>query len=369
MKEKKLLIFMPSVEDGGVEKNFFLIVNYLSKKIHDITIITAHKSIRKRLDKKIKLITPNSNIWITRSRYPKYFICLIYLTLFLLRNKFTLVFAFQANSYASLVAKIFRKSIITRSNSSSAGWSDNYFKKIFYKVFFKLPDRVIVNSYEFKKELDQKFNINSLTIYNPLNKAHIKNESKKKIKLTFFKRNKLRLITLGRLVDQKDHTTMIKAINLIKNKNVQLLIIGKGSNRNKLINYIRKNKMSSVIKIISFKKNPYKYLRQADIFLLTSKFEGLPNVLLEAQCLKKYIISTACPTGPKEILLSGRAGDLINIGDYVGLSNKINNYIENKHKFKNSINKKIKLGHTNLNRFDFNLNMKKYYNVIKKHIY
>ena len=75
MKEKKLLIFMPSVEDGGVEKNFFLIVNYLSKKIHDITIITAHKSIRKRLDKKIKLITPNSNIWITRSRYPKYFIC------------------------------------------------------------------------------------------------------------------------------------------------------------------------------------------------------------------------------------------------------------------------------------------------------
>ena len=129
MKEKKLLIFMPSVEDGGVEKNFFLIVNYLSKKIHDITIITAHKSIRKKLDKKIKLITPNSNIWITRSRYPKYFICLIYLTLFLLRNKFTLVFAFQANSYASLVAKIFRKSIITRSNSSSAGWSDNYFNK------------------------------------------------------------------------------------------------------------------------------------------------------------------------------------------------------------------------------------------------
>ena len=51
MKEKKLLIFMPSVEGGGVEKNFFLIVNDLIKKFSNITVITAHKSIKKRLDK------------------------------------------------------------------------------------------------------------------------------------------------------------------------------------------------------------------------------------------------------------------------------------------------------------------------------
>ena len=111
MKKKliknKLILFMPSLEGGGVEKNFFLIVNYLSKKFSNVTIITAHKSIRKKINKNINLITPNSNIWNTNSRYPKYFICLIYLTLFLLRNKFTLVFAFQANIYSIIISKIF----------------------------------------------------------------------------------------------------------------------------------------------------------------------------------------------------------------------------------------------------------------------
>ena len=117
--------------------------------------------------------------------------------------------------------------------------------------------------------------------------------------------------------------------------------------------------------IISFQKNPYKYLRLADVFLLTSKFEGLPNVLLEAQCLKKYIISTNCPTGPIEILLNGTLGDLIKIGDYKNLSKKINFYINNKKKIK----KKIINAYKNLNRFDYNYNMNKYHKIIKNYIY
>jgi len=365
MKEKKLLIFMPSVEGGGVEKNFFLIVNYLSKKFSNITIITAHKSIRKKLNKKINLIAPDSNIWITSSRYPKYFICLIYLTLFLLRNKFTLVFAFQANSYASLIAKIFRKNIITRSNSSSEGWSKNYFKKTLYKIFFKLPDQVIVNSFQFKNELDAKFGINSHVIYNPLNKNEIIKKSKEKIKLDFFKGSFIKIITVGRLVDQKDHLTMLKAINLIKDRNIKLLIIGSGQNKLKLKNYIKNNKLSSKVKIISFKKNPYKYIALSDIFLFSSIFEGLPNVLLEAQCLKKFIISTDCPTGPKEILLNGKVGEIVPMLNYKRMSKKIISY----KKTKKIVTKKILLGYKNLSRFDYNYNMDKYLKVIKKFIY
>ena len=365
MKEKKLLIFMPSVQDGGVEKNFFLIVNYLSKKFSNVTIITAHKSIRKKLNKNISLIAPDSNFWITNSRYPKYFICLIYLTLFLIRNKFTLVFAFQANIYASLITKIFRKNIITRSNSSSEGWSKNYFRKTLYKSFLKLSDQVIVNSFQFKNELDTKFGINSHVIYNPLNKNEIIKKSKEKIKLDFFKGSFVKIITVGRLVDQKDHLTMLRAINLIKDKNIKLLIIGNGKNKLKLKNYIKDNKLSSKVKIISFKKNPYKYIALADIFLFSSIYEGLPNVLLEAQCLKKFIISTNCPTGPKEILLNGKFGEIVPMLNYKKLSKKIMSY----KKTKKNIIKKIKLGYKNLNRFDYNYNMDKYSKVIKKFIY
>ena len=365
MKKKKIVIFIPSVEDGGVEKNFFLISNYLSKFYNDISIITADKSIKKYLSKKIKLITPSSNNWKKKSRYSKFFICSLYLFKFLVSNKDVLIFSFQGNAYATILAKLFGNKNITRSNSSSEGWSKNYIKKILYKIILNLSDRVIVNSYQFKKELDKKFGINSCAIYNPLNIRHIKSKSKEKINFKFFKGNYLKIITIGRLVDQKDHFTMLKSINLLDKKNVRLLIIGRGENREKLIEYIKQNKLNSKIKLIPFQKNPYKYLRLADIFLFSSKFEGLPNVLLEAQCLKKYIISSNCPTGPKEILLNGKAGDLVPIGDYKKLSDKINKYNKKNIYYK----RKILLGYKKLYRFDYKYNMKKYYNSIKKFIY
>ena len=75
--------------------------------------------------------------------------------------------------------------------------------------------------------------------------------------------------------------------------------------------------------LIGYKQNPYPYLKKANAFILSSRFEGLPNVLLEAQYLKKIIISTRCPTGPKEILLNGKAGFLFDVGSVKQLENKI----------------------------------------------
>lgn len=242
MSKKNLLIFMPSVEGGGVEKNFFLVINNLSNKFSNISLITSDKSIRKKVNFKIKLIGPNSSIWQTKSRYPKYFICTLYLMIFLIFNKNTLVFAFQANLYAILISKIFRKKVITRSNASSVGWSKNIFKKFIYKVFLRLSDQVIVNSYDFKKELDSKFKINSTVIFNPLNKFEIQKKSREKLRFNFYKKNKIKLITVGRLVDQKDQLTLLKAINLIKNKNIQLVIIGNGDRKKNLIDYILKKR-------------------------------------------------------------------------------------------------------------------------------
>ena len=365
MDEKKLLIFMPSVEDGGVEKNFYLVSNYLGTKLKNVSVITANKSIKNNLNRKIKLIGPRSTIWNTNSRYPKYLICLIYLFSFLLCNRNTLILSFQANAYASLLAKIFFIKIITRSNSSSEGWSKGSVKKFLYKIFLKLPNQIIVNSYQFKKELDTKFGIKALVIYNPLNKNEVIKKSKERVSLKFFKGKFTKIITIGRLVDQKDHITMLKAINLIKDDNIKLLIIGVGKNKSLLIKYINENKLSSKVKILPFKRNPYKYLILSDIFLFTSMFEGLPNVLLEAQCLKKFIISTNCPTGPKEILLNGKAGDIVPIRDYKKISERIKSYDIKK----KSYEKKILLGYRNLDRFDYNYNMQKYLKVIKKFIY
>ena len=368
MRKKKIVLFMPSIEGGGVEKNFFLITNYLCQTFNEITVITSSKyEAKSKLNSKIKLIGPNLNFFNIASRYPKYFICLFYLIKFLITNKHALVFAFQANGYASVISKIFRTTIITRSNSSSDGWSKNILKIFLYKFLLNLPDEVIVNSYEFKKELDRKFNINSTVIYNPLNKKEIKIKSKEKLNLKFFHKKNLKLITVGRLVGQKDQITLLKAINLIKEKiDFKLLIIGRGNEETKLKKFINKNKLTRFVKIIPFQKNPYKFIIKADLFILTSKFEGLPNVLLEAQSLKKYIISTNCPTGPKEILLNGRLGDLVKVQDYKKLASKI--LIFNKKKYKKVTYNKINYSYKKLSRFDYISNMKKYEKIIQKYI-
>jgi glycosyltransferase involved in cell wall biosynthesis len=220
---------------------------------------------------------------------------------------------------------------------------------------------VIVNSIIFKKELKKKFNVNALCIYNPLNVREIKILSKKKINNNHFKSNNLKLLNIGRLVDQKDQITFLKALNLLKEKiKFKAIIIGNGIKKEELLNFIKKNKLQNRVKIIKFQKNPFTYIKMTDILVHTAKFEGLPNVLLEAAVLKKFIISTNCPTGPSEILLNGKGGELVKIGDYKKIANIIEYY--SKRKAKN----KITLTSKNLYRFDYDKNLDKYSNVIKK---
>ena len=95
-------------------------------------------------------------------------------------------------------------------------------------------------------------------------------------------------------------------------------------------------------------------------FVFTSKFEGLPNVLLEALSLKKFVISTNCPTGPSEILLRGKAGYLFEIGNYKQLAKKI--LIHYKRQRRNKL--MTNYGYLSLSRYDYKKNCEKYFNLI-----
>ena len=90
----------------------------------------------------------------------------------------------------------------------------------------------------------------------------------------------------------------------------------------------------------------------------------MPNVLLEAAVLKKFIISSNCQTGPKEILLNGKGGLLFKVGDYKDLANKIIIFKKNKKKFFN----KVKITYKALDRFSYKLNIEKYFFLEKKYI-
>ncbi len=356
MKQKKLIIFMPTIEEGGVEKNLFIISNYLIEKTSNVSLITISKKFKNKFSKKINLITFNFDFLERMGRRKKFFLGLYLLFVQILKNRDSIVFCLQGNIYCIILCKLLGIKIIVRSNSSPDGWSQNSFKILCYKFIFSLADKIIVNSIDFKKKFKIKFNLDAVCIYNPLNKKEIIKKSKIKYDIQF-NNKKLHLINVGRLVDQKDQMTLLKAVNLIKDKlNFNLLIVGEGEEKNKLLNYIKKYNLTKKVKLIGYKKNPYNLIRRSNIFILSSTYEGLPNVLLETQVLKTYIISSNCPTGPREILLNGKAGSLFKVGDYNSLSKMIIDFSKKKNKH----SKEISIGYKNLYRFDYNKNLNKY---------
>ncbi len=363
MNQKRIIIFMPTIDIGGVEKNFFLITNYLSTKFKGVSVISLSSSQRKKLSPKIKFITFENKLSYLMGRRIKFIISLFLLFKEIIRNPNSLVFCFQGLAYCTILCKILSTKIIIRSNSSPSGWSNNYIKKKLYKKIYSMANKIIVNSEEFKKEIKSKFNLDSKCIYNPLNKYEILRYSRKNVDINFFKKKNFKIISVARFSKQKDHECLIKSINLLKNKyrNIRVLLIGSGDKKREIQNMINELKLKKIIKILDFKKNPYPYIKKSNIFVLSSKFEGLPNVLLEALTLNKFVISSDCPTGPSEILDNGKGGFLFNIGDFKQLSKKIISAIHNKKECK----KKLQFAKKRLHRFDFSRNLLAYYNFLK----
>ncbi len=149
-----------------------------------------------------------------------------------------------------------------------------------------------------------------------------------------------------------------------KFKKCKLLIIGRGYKEKFLKKYILENKLQKIVKLIGYKENPESYIKISDVFVLSSLYEGLPNVLIESLYLKKYIISSNCHTGPKEILNNGQYGDLFKVGDYNQLFKLLKNF-NNKSK---KIKYKIGQGYKSLARFNHNNNCIKYFLIISKYL-
>ncbi len=352
--KKKIIFYIPSIEGGGVEKNLYLLIKYLPKQIGKIHIITANKIINN--SKNVKYICPNSNYWCKKNRILKNIIC-IYLLIKNFWSSKVVILSFQSNLTSIIISKILRFRVLIRLNTSLKKYLDNFFKRITFKFFYSLSDIIIVNSKFFQKELLSQVNLKSHLIYN-LNAI-----KKKRKKLDFFKKfNGLKILNIGRLTDQKDQLTLIKGLEILKknNKKFRCCIIGRGAFKNILISEIKRLNLGKYIKLVGFKNNAEQYISQSDIFVLSSKFEGLPNVLIESQSYGVPIIASNCPTGPNEILMGGKLGELFPVGNYSILANKLLNFSKNKKvlKLKSFYAKKY------LKRFDPIINSQKYSKLI-----
>ena len=115
MSQKKIIVFMPSIEGGGVEKNFFIITNYLSTKFNDVSVISLSNHCRSHLDNKIKIITTSSQYINFLSRRLKFIVSLMFLFKEIINNKNVTVFCFQGIAYCTILCRLLSAKIVIRS--------------------------------------------------------------------------------------------------------------------------------------------------------------------------------------------------------------------------------------------------------------
>lgn len=129
------------------------------------------------------------------------------------------------------------------------------------------------------------------------------------------------VMAMGRLTRQKDFPTLLKAFAIVaKQRTCRLMIIGEGRDRQELQRLAVHEGIDDRVEMIGFKSNPYGYLRQASLFVLSSAWEGSPNALTEALALGIPVVATDCPSGPREILDGGRIAPLVDVGDYQAMA-------------------------------------------------
>ncbi len=124
------------------------------------------------------------------------------------------------------------------------------------------------------------------------------------------------VLAAGRLVTAKDFEMLLHAFARIrKARDCRLIILGEGEKRKVLQNLCETLGVAEDVEITGFVSNPYTYMQRCDVFALSSAWEGFPTVLVEALACGAKIVSTDCPSGPREILCDGKFGSLTPVGD------------------------------------------------------
>lgn len=355
MKKIKLLFVLPSLEGGGAERIVCNLMSVLDKNIFDVNLfLFTNKGVY------WDLLSNDINIFFG-SRDKKYSKCLIIKNLYRVSKNMDIIVGSMElmPTYLSvLVGKLLRKKIIGWVHINMDSILDNKNKiirflhrNILLKFFYNKLDRIVAVSNGAKENISKYLNDKNRNkvecIYNPIKINEIKEKAKEEL---VEKIEKPFIIGIGRLERQKNFILLIKAYRILLDRGIKhsLIILGQGSQKEYLVNEVKKLNMEEKVKFLGFKENPYKYLNQADVFVQSSIYEGLPTVLIEALVLNIPVVATNCPDGAKEILDNGKYGLLVKMNDEKALADAIEKILKDKD-LKREYKIKSKDG---INRFD-----------------
>lgn len=306
MNKKKIIFYIPNISGGGTEKFFTQLAYFLSKRgkyavtffysIGEIknekeskSLINYHKTnSRKTILAIFEVIIfswkNNSSLTITAQNNPNVFLSLFR---FLLPKNNRLIISERSFTYLALKdASFISREVISRLIPFS----------------YKNADFIVCQTRRVGVFLIKKYNVpieKIKVIPNFVDIKKIRKFANKKIIKFKFKY----IISVGRLHTQKGYKYLLKAFSMIIDQIPhKLVIVGEGPLKSQLEEQIKLLNLESKVILMGYVQNPYPLIKNADLFILSSLYEGMPNVLLEAIALGVPIISSDCPTGPKEIL-------------------------------------------------------------------
>lgn len=317
METKCLYILLSSLRGGGSEKVCVTIANKLQKKGYIIRILTLNlynAVYQAFLDPSIELINLNK-------KHARQALFPLGKMIKKLKIKKLLVFNYQLAVLVYIIKKIFLLDVtIISRNIIALSEARNYRKRIYdgiisflVKKIYRHVDCIIALCQAMKDDLVKEFNIapeKIAVINNPLHDKFIPPDTDTSFQWIDQIQRKKQLLFIGRLGQTKGIQYLLsiyKKLGSIK-PGYSLKIVGKGRLKKEIEDWISENNYNNVIEMIDFTLDIDRIYKESDITLLTSLYEGFPNVLIESISTGTPVVSFDCPTGPSEIIVNGQNG-------------------------------------------------------------
>lgn len=357
MKKTKILFIVPSMRGGGAERVISTLLQHIDKDKFDLNLALITKE-GKFLDD----IPNHVNLIDLDTKRVRKSIFKIIKTINSLKPDIVFSTLGHLNLLISIIRPFLSNKIVfigRESNTVSVINKQSKYPKLFdflYNNFYNNFDHIVAQAEYMKKDLVENYQIKSekiSVINNPIDFENIKKLSNISSK-ELFDKSKINLLAVGRLSHQKGFDTLLEIMKELDEKYF-LSILGQGPDEEKLKSTIKEFSLESKVQLLGFQDNPYIYMKQADIFVLSSRFEGFPNVVLEANTCGTTVIAFDCPGGTNEIIINGENGYLVKCQDKNDFIDKLKNI---------SLQKEINLNL--LNKYEVSEIINQYTNLFQK---
>lgn len=354
MKKISIIFILPDLETGGAERIVTTIANHLDREKFEPKIMLLRKEggYLEFLKNDVKII----DLKIQRIRNS-----LMPILKEIRKRKPDIVFSGfgEINAYLALFIKLFPKTkFIARETNVVSKHVTRKEIKFFYK-FYNNYHKIICQSDDMQTDLIENFNINKeklVKINNPVDFDFINEKLENAVKPESFNSDFKNIVAIGNLSARKGLDNLLKVFSHLKNEKIKLHILGNGKDKELLHQMKTDLNLENVI-FHGQQKNPYSFLKFADLFILSSRYEGFPNVLLEAGACGTFSLANNCKGGITEIIQPKMNGEIADIENHEEFAFKILEILKQNHDKQQIINS-IKL------RFSKEIILKKYENLL-----